>query len=169
MPSVPKTSRVLPEKNSLRVERPHGIARYREIPGVVTPKAVTRSGAERNSGDSHPQPQAAAVDGESEARTAERQRIGAILNHPEAQGREQLARYLALRTGMSPAEAAEVLTAASPKKPAPVASIDQATTLFQLAGWPELEAREAAYLAIQSGTTIEGVRAALQSSLKRVQ
>jgi ClpP class serine protease len=44
----------------------------------------------------------------------ERERIAAILNAPEAEGREQLAHHLALSTDMTP-EAARAILAASPK------------------------------------------------------
>lgn len=51
---------------------------------------------------------------------AERERIGAILNHAEASGRETLARHLAFHTALTPADAAAML-AASPKAEAPAA------------------------------------------------
>ena len=44
--------------------------------------------------------------------TAERQRIAAILNAPEAKGREDLARMLALETDLTPEAARKVLSAA---------------------------------------------------------
>lgn len=56
-------------------------------------------------------------------RAPERQRIAAILNAPEATGREALARTLALETSMSPEEAKKIL-AASPVAPAAAAPVD---------------------------------------------
>lgn len=49
----------------------------------------------------------------------ERVRIGAILNHPEAVGRDALARQLALETDLPAAEAVARL-AAAPRGPSPV-------------------------------------------------
>ena len=54
---------------------------------------------------------------QAEARTQERARISAILTHAEAEGRETLARTLALETQMSAEEAGRVL-AATPKQSA---------------------------------------------------
>lgn len=55
------------------------------------------------------------------ARQAERDRVAAILNHQEAQGREAMARHLAFSTTMSAEEAAALLAAAPktvPQQPA---------------------------------------------------
>ncbi len=53
------------------------------------------------------------------AASPERARCAAILNHPEAVGRETLARELALSTDLSPAEAVARLTAAA-RGPSPL-------------------------------------------------
>ncbi len=53
------------------------------------------------------------------AASPERARCAAILNHPEAVGRETLARELALSTDLSPAEAVARL-AAAPRGPSPL-------------------------------------------------
>jgi len=52
-------------------------------------------------------------------RTAERQRIAAILNSPEAQGREALARVLAIESDLDPEAARRILAAAPAAAPAP--------------------------------------------------
>lgn len=52
------------------------------------------------------------ADAEASARQSERTRIQAILDHPEAQGREALARTLAFTTDMTPEAAAPILKAA---------------------------------------------------------
>lgn len=62
----------------------------------------------------------------AEARQSERTRIQAILEHPEAQGREALARTLAFTTDMSPETAAPILTAA------PMAATLEETTIAAL-------------------------------------
>jgi signal peptide peptidase SppA len=56
---------------------------------------------------------AAAVIHAEDLRAPERQRIAAILDAPEAKGRESLARHLALETGMAP-DAARKLMASAP-------------------------------------------------------
>jgi capsid assembly protease len=62
------------------------------------------------------QPDVTAV--RSEAVTAERARINAILNSEEAKGRETLARHLALETDMAPEAARKALAASAPATPA---------------------------------------------------
>lgn len=57
----------------------------------------------------------------ADARTAERTRIGAILDLPQAQGRETLARKLALTTDMDAATAGALLEAAPAASAAPAA------------------------------------------------
>lgn len=53
--------------------------------------------------------------GDDKAASAERSRIDAILSHKEAAGRDDLARHLALKTGMSARDAGNIL-AAAPKQ-----------------------------------------------------
>lgn len=65
------------------------------------------------------------------ARTAERERIAGIQNHPEAVGRGKLASHIALSTSMSISEAASLL-AASPKE-LPAAPAAAAGNPFQAA------------------------------------
>jgi ClpP class serine protease len=56
--------------------------------------------------------QAALTNAKAEARTAERERIGAIVNSEAAKGREELAMHLATCTELAPADAEKVLSAA---------------------------------------------------------
>lgn len=51
------------------------------------------------------------------AETAERERVMGILNHEEAQGREELAKTLASKAGMSVEDAVEILAASPKAKP----------------------------------------------------
>ena len=55
----------------------------------------------------------------NEAKQAERQRVGAIIGHPNAKGREAMATYLALNTEMSVDDAAALLAVA------PVAHVEE--------------------------------------------
>ena len=48
----------------------------------------------------------------NEAKQAERQRVGAIIGHPNAKGREAMANHLALNTDMSVDDAAALLAVA---------------------------------------------------------
>ncbi|WP_114153358.1 S49 family peptidase [Chromobacterium haemolyticum] len=75
---------------------------------------------------------AAVVKAGADARTAERTRIGAILDLPQAQGRETLARKLALTTDMDAATAGSLLEAA-PAAVAAVAAPDATVTPFETA------------------------------------
>lgn len=54
----------------------------------------------------------------NEAKQAERQRVGAIIGHPNAKGREAMANHLALNTDMSVDDAAALLAVA------PVAQVE---------------------------------------------
>lgn len=53
----------------------------------------------------------------AEAKTAERERIKAILDHTEAEGRQKLARHLAFVTDITPEAAAETLAQAPKEQP----------------------------------------------------
>ena len=61
-----------------------------------------------------------------ETRNAERQRIQAILNLPEAEGRAQLAQTLAFEPGMTTEAARRILTAAPAQPPAGANALDRA-------------------------------------------
>ena len=62
-------------------------------------------------------PAATATPPAADAAAHERQRIGAILNAPEAKGREALARHLACNTSLTAEAAVATLKAAAPEKP----------------------------------------------------
>ncbi len=59
------------------------------------------------------------------ARSAERDRIRAILDHQSAKGRQTLARHLALSSDMAPEAAQAVLAAAAPEAAAPASRMDR--------------------------------------------
>ena len=65
--------------------------------------------------------EAAQAEGLAAGAATEKARIAAILNHPEAQGREAVARGLALETDLSPEAAAKVLAGAPKTAPNPLA------------------------------------------------
>ena len=69
-----------------------------------------------NDHDNDPQIDVAAI--RDEAARAERQRIAGILDHPEAAGRQALARTLAFGTDMAPDVAASLMAAAAHDRPA---------------------------------------------------
>jgi len=70
-----------------------------------------------------PPPQPAAAAAPAPSNQAERERIQAILNHPEAEGRRDLAQHLAFQHDMSVEQAAMVLKA-SPKAAQPAANAE---------------------------------------------
>lgn len=70
---------------------------------------------------------------------AERARIGAILNHEAAEGRQTQAKVLALETDMTVEQAAKVL-AVSPKEAVPAAQGDQFSQHMAKLGNPSVGA-----------------------------
>lgn len=77
-------------------------------------KGVAMTGNANDSTFTHAQVDTARAEGSTAGATAERTRIGAILNHAEAVGREAQAKTLALDTDLSAEQAGKVL-ASSPK------------------------------------------------------
>jgi signal peptide peptidase SppA len=95
----------------------------RQISAGTLPRPKSRSSAAKGqtmTDKTHTQADidAAATAARAEAKIAERTRIGAILNHPEAQGRADQANHLAFKTDMPPADAVSLLATGS--KAAPV-------------------------------------------------
>lgn len=78
-------------------------------------------------------------DGMVAGASAERTRIGAILNHEAAEGRQTQAKVLALETDMTVEQAAKVL-AVSPKEPAVAAQGDQFSQYMAKLGNPDVGA-----------------------------
>lgn len=76
--------------------------------------------------------QAAAVQATAEARVAERARVSGILNCEEANGREALAKHLAMNTDMSVEESTAIL-AAAPKQAPVQAEVMPPVNAFQAA------------------------------------
>ncbi|VFU07926.1 S49 family peptidase [Methylocella tundrae] len=92
-----------------------------------SPKNVILSGAnmtESTTANTAAELAAATSSAASQARTAERARAQAILNAPEAQGRADLANYLAFETDMAP-EAASALLAKAPVVASAAAASEQ--------------------------------------------
>lgn len=96
-----------------------------------------------------PATEAALVVAQRTGAAAERARIAAILDHPDATGREALARYFALHTDMDPAAVAGAL-AAAPK--AGAAGADPVAALAAVVQSPRLGPPPAAVPAAQAET-----------------
>lgn len=73
---------------------------------------------------------------ERSARAAERQRIAAILNAPEAAGREASAKHLALNTEFSVAEARATLGTSSARGESPIIAAAKRRATAAAAGKP---------------------------------
>lgn len=109
---------------------------------------------------------AARAEGEAAGRTAgataERERISAILEHPEAKGRETQALAMALEPGVS-AEFAGKMLAKAPKEAAPVAAAAPLTIEQRAANATEIGAGDANAAASKSAA----IDAAWDKALKR--
>ncbi len=86
-------------------------------PGLSGGSAATQPEKEAKMSDTREDVPAPGAMPAPDAAAHERQRIGAILNAPEAQGREALARHLACNTDLTAEAAVAALKAATPEKP----------------------------------------------------
>jgi hypothetical protein len=98
-------------------------------------------------------------EGASSAATGERARIAAIVNAPEAKGREGLANHLAFNTELAPAAAIEML------KVAPIAAPERVSRLDGKVPAPQIDAIESG----QGGRdATAGLRAAVIRQIEKL-
>ncbi|WP_051949247.1 S49 family peptidase [Methylosinus sp. PW1] len=92
--------------------------------------------------------------------SGERERIGAILGHANAKGRESLAQHFAFKTSMSPDAAAEALAAAAPAASPPPAVPEKTHRLDALVPNPKVD--------VETQTTAESLAAGLDAAADRM-